>query len=59
MNGAFDITIYPAENGYQVTLDRYDSNTPTRRYNAADVEEVLTWVGETLRALEKTPKGTP
>jgi len=41
VSASYDLTIYPAQNGYQVTYDRYDKTYPTVRYNAATVGYVL------------------
>ena len=60
MSGSWDITIYPAENGYSVQLDIYSKSTPTLRYNAATVEEALAWIGQKIaQGIDPTPEVTP
>ena len=50
MRNNFDITIYPAENGFSIALDTYDKGDRTLRYNAATIDEATGWIGAKLRS---------
>jgi len=52
VSASYDLTIYPAQNGYQVTYDRYDKTYPTVRYNAATVEDAVAWAAAKIREAE-------
>lgn len=59
MSASYDLTIYPAQNGYQVTYDRYDKTSPTVRYNAATIEDAVAWVAAKLHEAEAEPEAQP
>ena len=60
MSGSWDVTIYPAENGYSVQLYIYSKNSPTLRSNAATVEEALAWIGQKIaQGIDPPPEVEP